>query len=328
MDFPRFVSTAEVPPDYLKSAMLVGAIPFKALKSDPRVSYTLHIPREHYNPGPSRQYPPDSKDEDFELNPMYGLPLLPLLVNVHGTGRNAEQCRDCLKDFAHSERVAILSPLFPAGIDSYTDLDNYKLLSYKTLRADLAFLEMLDEVALRWPGIATEKVIMMGFSGGGQFVQRFMYLHSQRLLLVSIGAAGRVTALDKGKRWPEGIQDVDEIFGPGTLVDKEVIARLPIQLVVGGADNEVHGGDGFWKWLQEKKDDLADEQGILKKPGERNVAAPRTGRLDTLKVLQMAWEEEGITSWLDVIEGVKHDSRGVLGKVQEFLKPILRALAR
>jgi hypothetical protein len=55
MDLPCFISTADVPPKYLQSAKLVDKIPFKALKTDPRVSYTLYITPEHLNPDPSRQ---------------------------------------------------------------------------------------------------------------------------------------------------------------------------------------------------------------------------------------------------------------------------------
>ncbi len=34
--------------------------------------------------------------------------------------------------------------------------------------------------------------------GGGKFVQRFMYLRSERSLVVSVRALGRVTSLDEG----------------------------------------------------------------------------------------------------------------------------------
>jgi hypothetical protein len=119
---------------------------------------------------------------------------------------------------------------------------------------------MLDEVAVRWPGIATQRVFMMGFSKGGQFVQRFMHLHSERLKAASIGAPRRVTALDRNIKWPNGIQNVEEVFGPGVVVDKETIRRLSIQLVMGGEGNRIHQ---FWKWLKEKKEELAEKQGLF-----------------------------------------------------------------
>ncbi|KAN0091694.1 poly hydrolase [Hyaloscypha variabilis] len=322
MDLPRLISTADVPPKFLKSAMLVGRIPLKALHTDPCVSYTLYIPPEHLNPDPSLQA---KHTQDMELDPVYQLSPLPLLVTIHGTGRNAETCRDRLIDLAHHSRVAILAPLFPAGIDSYNDLHSYKLLKYKSMRSDLMLLQMLDEVALRWPGIETEKVFMMGFSGGGQFVHRLMYLYAERLRAVSVGAPGMVTMLDEGVKWPNGVKDLVEVFGEKTIIEKEVLRKLPIQLVVGSEDNVVHGGEEFWDWLQEKKKEFAREKGNSseEKPGSGRL---RVGRLDTLKALQLAWQEEGITSSLEVVEGVGHDSGGVLEVVKAFLEPYIRSV--
>jgi hypothetical protein len=111
-EHPRFVFRADVTYQHLKGAMLVGKPPFKALKADSRISYSLYIPPEHLNPDLSLQ----SKCGD--LNPDYKLPLLPRVIDIHETGRNAETCRDSLRDSAQSERVAVLAPLFPAGIDS------------------------------------------------------------------------------------------------------------------------------------------------------------------------------------------------------------------
>jgi hypothetical protein len=323
MDPPHFISTADIPPKFLKSAMLVGRIPFKALNSDPRVSYTLYIPPTHLNPDPNHQ-----TQNDEPLRPIYKLPLLPLIVTIHGTSRDAEACRDRLVNLAHNSRAAILAPLFPAGIDSYNDLDNYKLLRYKSMRSDLMLLAILDEVALRWPGIETEKVFLVGFSGGGQFVHRFMYLHAERLRAVSIGAPGKVTRLDEGLTWPNGIQDLEVAFGEGVLVRKDVIRKLPIQLVVGGDDNIVHGGEEFWKWLAGKKKELAGSEEASKTAGVGEVGRARTGRLDTLKALQGEWEKDGINSRLDVVEGVKHDSGAVLDIVQAFLELHITGISR
>jgi predicted peptidase len=231
----KLVSTADVPPKFLKAVMLVGSVPFKALRNDQRISYTLYVPPEHYNPDPKYVLHSDCKDT---LDPVYQRPRLPLLVNIHGTGRSAEKCRDLLIPFANTEHVAVLAPLYPGGIDSDNDLDNYKVLRYKSLRSDIALLDILDEVATRWPGIATEKVFMMGFSGGGQFVHRFMYLYPDRLHAVSVGAPGRVTYLDLELKWPKGIQNLEEVFGKGTVVEKAKVRALRgIQLVVGNADN-------------------------------------------------------------------------------------------
>jgi predicted peptidase len=242
------MSTSDVPHRFLKATSLVGSIPFKALRTDPRVSYTLYIPPEHYNPDPNRQHAEHSHD----LRAAYQLPLLPLIVSIHSTNRGAESCRNRLISFANSSRVAVLAPLFPAGIDNFNDLDNYKLLRYKSLHSATALFDILEEVKLRWPGLATEQVFMIGFSGGGQFVQRFLYLYPERLHAVSIGSPGRVTFLDERLAWPAGIKDVAEVFD-GAVINKSKIREVKIQLVVGGADTEVHGGSEFWEWKARKR---------------------------------------------------------------------------
>ncbi|KAJ9196219.1 hypothetical protein DTO021D3_6678 [Paecilomyces variotii] len=135
------LSTADIPKHFLKTAFLVGHVPVKALASDPRVSYGMYIPPRHYDTDSSR---------------------LPLLVSVHGTGRNLSGLYGQeLVSFADSTPCAILAPLFPAGLDGPNDIDSYKKLRSSTLRSDLALLSMLDEVAHRWPGIRTDKVFLM-----------------------------------------------------------------------------------------------------------------------------------------------------------------------
>lgn len=101
---------------------------------------------------------------------------------------------------------------------------------------------MIDEVAQRWPGIETEKFYLIGFSGGGQFVSRFFYLHSDRLLGLSIGAPGTVTSLDRSLEWPRGIKDVEEKFD-GLTVDFGALRSVEhVQLLVGEQDIQPPGG--------------------------------------------------------------------------------------
>jgi predicted peptidase len=132
MDSQTLISTASIPPEFLKATFMVGHIPFKALSSDPRISYKLYIPPEHYNPNPK------------DLANTLPLPLLPLVVGIHGTGRNASGVVSRLVPFAHSNHCAVLAPFFPAGLDGPNDLDSYKVLSSKTLRSDLALLSILE----------------------------------------------------------------------------------------------------------------------------------------------------------------------------------------
>ncbi|KAF4626824.1 hypothetical protein G7Y89_g11332 [Cudoniella acicularis] len=302
MDHSTIHSTADVPPQFLKSAFLVGHVPLKALASDPRVSYSLYIPPEHYNPNPA--------------SPSQTTPLLPLLVVIHGNDRNIWKSLDRLVSFSHTHHCAILAPLFPAGLDGPEDLDSFKLLSSRTLRSDLAVLSMLEEIRLRYLGIITEKVFLMGFSGGGQLVHRFLYLYPERLYAVSIGAPGRVTGLDDSLPWPRGTKDTQEKFGVIVEPDK-IRAVKAILLVVGSDDNVVHGGEEFWAWLGERR----------KKTPENAVSGtlttPTMGRLDTLMKLQEAWRLKGIETKLEIVPGVAHKSEGVLSVVLDFFGPLL-----
>jgi hypothetical protein len=104
IDLPHFISTADVTYQHLKGAMVVGNTPFKALKADPRISYSLYMPPEHLNPDPSLQ------SKCGGLNLVYKPP--PPLATGYQYPRNRPKrrnCRDPLIDFAHSERVAVLA---------------------------------------------------------------------------------------------------------------------------------------------------------------------------------------------------------------------------
>ena len=308
MDKP--LSTADVPPHFLRAVLLVGPIPFKALASDPRVSYGLYVPPTHYNPDPAKTTTSDVTTKK-----------LPLLVNVHSTKRDVSALYRELAYFAEETPCAVLAPLFPAGIDGPNDIDSYKTLKSRTLRSDLALLSILDEVAQRWPGIETRRVFMMGYSGGGQFVHRFLYLYPERLAAISIGAPGRSTFLDEQQAWPRGVADVRSIFGRD--IERELIKKVNIQLLVGGADTGVHGGKEFWEWLQQVRKSLSHNEDGASGSGNTHNGLPamEKGRLEGVKQLHQSWEQDGIEAQFDIIEGVAHEGDKVRGLVLAYLQP-------
>ncbi|OJJ65889.1 hypothetical protein ASPBRDRAFT_435488 [Aspergillus brasiliensis CBS 101740] len=311
------LTTPEVPPQFLKSAFLVGHIPQRTLAAEPRVSYTLYIPPTHYKPDPNRA---------SQTSP-YDKARLPLLVNIHGTSRSSS-IRPELVFFAGSTPCAILAPLFPANMDGPNDLDSYKVLRSATLRSDLALLAILDEVSTVWPGINTEKVFLAGFSGGGQFAHRFLYVHPERLAAVSVGAPGKVTMLDEQLAWPSGIANVQVLFGKG--VNKDLIRKVQIQLVIGSEDVKVHGGEEFWKWAKKlMAQRMAAEKASRKdsekeNTGKREVVMMDQGRSETLQQLQSSWQTDGIEARLDVVDGVAHSSVGVQECVWSYLRPLMQ----
>ncbi|KAI0142582.1 alpha/beta-hydrolase [Hypoxylon sp. NC0597] len=285
------LTTANVPAKFLEDVYFVNHVPLMALQVDPRISYALYVPESQYNPDPS-------------ANSTGGK--LPLLVYIHGTGRSIVAIYSELVPFADSTPCAILAPLFPAGMDGPNDIDSYKELRSDSLRSDLGLLSVLDEVAYRWPGLETDNVFMMGFSGGGQFAHRFLYLYPERLAAISVGSPGRPTFLDDTQDWPLGVRDAETVFN--RTVNTNLIGQLPIQLVVGGNDTELHGDQDFWEWEQE----------VL---GGGGLPPMNETRLESMRQLRASLEQAGIETQFDIVPGVAHNETDVRETVLEYLQP-------
>lgn len=276
------LTTSNVPAEYLEYVFLLGGFPITQSRSDPRVSYGVYVPKDHYN---------ELSNSTQEK--------LPLLANIHGTSRRmaALQVDEQLPKLADEIGFAVLAPLFPAGIEGPNDISSFKVLHTDSLRSDFELLNILDEVAYRWPGIDTTRIYLSGFSGGGQFAHRFLYLHPDRVAAASIGAPGRVTYPDKSKSWPQGVSNVanvGEIFN--TTVNMTSLNEVSLQFVVGEKDTEIHGSSKFWEWLGEVMGSADD------------LPPMNESRLDTVKKLRDTWTEAGVDSLLTIVPGVAHDS--------------------
>ncbi|EMC98715.1 hypothetical protein BAUCODRAFT_145747 [Baudoinia panamericana UAMH 10762] len=290
------VTTADIPPQFLKAAFLVGHVPFTALKTDPRISYALYIPPQHYD--------------------ALGKIKLPLLVFVHGTGRNTSPLYAEWRAFADDNLCAVLVPLFPAGLEGPVDLDSYKLSKASDLRSDLALLSMLDIVGHRWPGIDTAKIFLLGFSGGGQFAHRFAYLHPERLLGVSVGAPGSVTLLDDRLGWPKGIADAQNLLQK--RIDIPALTKVLFQLAVGAEDDQPYGGGEFSQWLR------GFAHAKMTSQTAKRVAAVPQNRLETAHDLQRSLLERGVSVQMDVVDRAAHDSRAVYPAMLRFIQSCLQ----
>ncbi|KAF7289446.1 Diacylglycerol o-acyltransferase [Mycena chlorophos] len=213
-----------MPPKLDKAAkrMLSGKTPFFACTADQRFSFCMYIPSVH----------------KFETESH-----LPLLVAVHGTRRNVGGLISHLKAFSEEQGIAVLCPLFPAGIIDPTDVHNYKNVLYRDIRFDEVLFAMLDQAAGIWR-VNTSKFFLHGFSGGGQFAHRFLYLHPQRLLGVSIGAPGSITRPQRDVNWPQGVADIERVFGQS--IDWDAVKAVSVQVLVGEKDTatDMLSGEG------------------------------------------------------------------------------------
>ncbi len=210
-----------------------------------------------------------------------------LVVLVHGTERAAENYRNRFMEFAEETDSVILAPLFPVGLGDPDMLENYNFLRLGDAAFDTVLLHMMDEVNNRFP-VDTSRVFLHGFSAGGQFVHRFMYLYPERLARVSIGGPGKVTLLDGDKEWPAGIGGVDGIFSRS--VDLEALRRIPVQIVVGDADIEIHN------------------------------PASSLNRVELNQALFENYRAAGMNARLDLVPGVGHEGLKVLSRVMAFFR--------
>jgi len=262
-----------------------GATPFFALGTDQRVSYCLHVPETIRTEDPATYR---------------------LVVAMHGTGRTATAYRDRFAAFAEAHRCIVLAPLFPVGLIEPGDLSNYKRIKFHDMRFDRLLLDMIDEVAAKY-GIDTARFCLFGFSGGGHFSHRFLYLHPERLAAVSIGAPGQVTLLGDSHDWWVGTGNFADVFGQE--IDIAAMRKVAVQMVVGAEDKET------WE--------------ITVQPGDKgwvegaNMAGAT--RLDRMESLKSSFEAHGIAVRHDVVPGIAHEGTRVLAPVQTFFADVITA---
>ena len=132
-----------------------------------------------------------------------------ILVSVHGyNGRKADE-----KGRKHVKRSAerwsslagkrgwvILAPQF----DEKRFQNDYQRLNLCGLRADGRLIEMLSILHRIGPCLRTDKVLLFGFSGGGQFVHRFAAFHPKLVDCAVSAAAGWYLWPDKTLPYPLG----------------------------------------------------------------------------------------------------------------------------
>jgi predicted peptidase len=273
-------STPERPKSAIPPYGGPGATSFFASRYDQRFSYCLYIPQGYDSFG----------EQDY-----------PLFVVVHGSHRNAEGYRDALADFAETQQCVILSPLFPSGIIEPGEGNNYKEIAYHGIRYDLVLLAMVDEVAETYR-VQSNRFMLYGYSGGGQFAHRFFVLHPQRLIAVSIGAPGAVTRIDESHDWWLGTRNLEECFG--IALDLASMRDIPVQMVVGGNDTESMAG--------------FDSQRTI--AGAEAAGATRVERLEALR---SNFEAHGIEVDHSIVPGLGHESYKFLPVVTSFFAGVL-----
>ncbi|WP_043837980.1 alpha/beta hydrolase [Muricoccus aerilatus] len=265
----------------LRATYDTGKTAIYSAKIDPRFQYCLYVP------------------------PSIG-PNTELVVCVHGTSRTSFlDFRDGFAEFGRWNDCVILCPIFPIGPLGDGARSGYKYMQEGDIRYDRVLLGMVDEVARKY-GRNWDRFALFGFSGGGHFTHRFAILHPRKLWAASIGASGSVTLLDTNRDWWVGIRNLQDVFG--IEFDREALAQIPVQMLVGDADLETweitHKPGGTY-WMEGAND------------------AGRT-RPERLRALQQSFESAGVKVRFDLVPGVAHSRMLVIDRVQDFLADLLK----
>jgi predicted peptidase len=262
----------------------LGATPYFASRADQRFSYCLHVPEDY------------DQDGDEKLD---------LVVLVHGTARWAEHYRRSFSSFAVAHRAVILAPLFPAGITADRELSSYKLVRNGGIDYDLILLDIVAEVAERYR-LRSSRFLLHGFSGGGHFTHRFLFIHPDRLLGCSIGAPGIVTLLDPRHDFWVGTRDFEAVFGKPLALER--VREVPVHMVIGADDTEtweirLTPADSWWM--------------------EGAEALAEANRIEKMAALRASLEDNGVAVEQDVVTGVAHDGSLMLPYVEKWFAKVL-----
>ena len=201
-------------------------------------------------------------------------------------------------------KVAVLVPAFPrpqSDWRTYThalDRDSMLTDNRENRRLDLQLIAMIDDARRR---LAKGKlrfdrrVLMNGFSAQGMFVNRFTFLHPDRVKAAAIGSPGGWPIApakkyqDKTLRYPIGVADLKTITGKD--LDLKALRRVPLFIFIGSADE--NDSVPF--------DDSYDEE-------DRVLIYPLFGKMpvDRWPVSQMLYEQAGLNATFKIYPGVVH----------------------
>lgn len=161
---------------------------------------------------------------------------------------------------ASSLKVAVLMPVFPRPESDwriYTHaLDRDSMLTDKSeyRRLDLQLVAMIDDARTRMAKQRLKfdrRVLLNGYSASGMFVNRFTFLHPDRVKAAAIGSPGGWPIVpvgeykDRSLRYPIGIADIQKVSGK--RINILTLRRVPLFIFLGDKDenDSVVFGDSY-----------------------------------------------------------------------------------
>jgi pimeloyl-ACP methyl ester carboxylesterase len=162
------------------------------------------------------------------------------------------------------------------------------------IRYDLQLLRMVEHARQLYPAIE-DRFDLFGYSAGGQFAHRFLYLHPDRLGSIAIGAPGTMTLASTEHQWPTGIANLAALAG--TDIDLGQVRACRILLFVG-------------------------DQDVTSENLSQTEEANRLGRtrVERARSLHQSWLNAGIVHRFTEVPGMGHaDVDLAMEEVRQFL---------
>ena len=252
-------------------------------RADPRFTWCMHVPKGFAD-----------APNDYRL-----------VVVIHGSSRNMTALRDGFAAHADRHKWVVLVPLFPIGVLGDGNPNGYKTLVEGDIRYDRLLLAMITEfesvMERRFDTFG-----LFGFSGGGQFANRFLYLHPNRLWAVTVGAPGAVTLIDDRFDYWLGTRDLETVFA--VSLDIAQIRHVKIQLLCGDQD------------VSELKIPASVAEKL--KAVSNLIGDIGRNRIERVKLLLANYEKHGLNVCLILVPGVGHDGIRCIDAAALFLSAV------
>lgn len=239
--FATFAGSAQAPATSLEGVNRFDAAPAKGFN----YPYYLYVPPAFFEA--------EAKGKERTI-----------LVLPNNTGKNDDDLAvheaDVMRRINQNSRfvsdvaVAILTPVFPRPATdwkTYTHaLDRDTMTTAKAekkdyARLDLQLIAMIDDARERLadgPGLKFDRrVLMLGFSASGMFVNRFTFLHPNRVKAAIVGSPGgwpivpAASYKEKTLRYPIGVADLRSVTGND--LDLKTLRGVPMFVFLGDKDD-------------------------------------------------------------------------------------------
>lgn len=153
-----------------------------------------------------------------------------LVVAVHGISRNALEQMASFSSLAGERGHVLMAPCFDTPED-----EDYQRLGRRGRgrRADLVLDHAIRRLADKTK-IEFGSRFFFGYSGGGQFVHRYLMSHPDRVTAAVIAAAGWYTFPDARQAYPHGLRVGGALAG--VRMEPAEFLRIPLLVTVGALD--------------------------------------------------------------------------------------------